>query len=179
MEEKERKNRIILIIIFTLTILVTIAGTTFAYLSVNIFGNETASSILFKTQKLGITYDSGPNLIATLDYGNFVTKTFRVTNTGDSAVVYNIVWTNVTNNFGIPDELKYTVVGSLESGTGSAGNLSSTTVPTGNGTMISGVTINPNTTHAYTVRIDFIDPEIPRDDNQGKIFIGRIQINAD
>lgn len=179
MEQKEKRSKVILTIIFGLTLVITIAGASFAYLATVVYGNEYASSVLLKSSTLSIAYDSGLGIIAVtpaIEPGWTQTKTFTVTNTGNDAAPYSIVWTNITNDFAIPSELTYSVAGTVTTGTGSAGNLSVTMAPTANGNMISGLVINEGATHTYTLTMKFANPAVISNENQGKIFAGRIEI---
>lgn len=176
---KEKRSKTILTLLFSLSLLASIAGATFAYLTVTISGNETATSVVIKSSSLNITYNSGAAIIAVapaIEPGWTQSKIFTVTNTGDDAAPYSIVWANVFNDFSVTSELTYTVAGVVSAGTGSAGNLGTTTAPTTNGNMITGLVLNENSTHTYTLTVTFNNPSSPSNSNQGKMFAGRIEI---
>ena len=176
MDEKERKTRVVLVVITTLTLLIMIAGTTFAYLNATVTGNETASSVLLKSSTLGIMYDSGPTFTAILKPGDSATKTFTVTNIGDNPVMYNVVWVDVFNGI-INDELEFSVDGIVASGTGSASSKALAPTPTTNEDMLSNITINGNTVHVFTLTVKLKNLATLQDYNLDKTFSARIQIS--
>ncbi len=79
--ENNRGQSIFLSVVGIATLLVAIVGATFAYFSISVSGNETASSINITTAKLGnVTFDtSGAGIEVTDIYpGWTTTKTFTI-----------------------------------------------------------------------------------------------------
>ena len=146
----EKKNVVFLTVLAIATLLTAVVGTTFAYFTATVTGNEQATTTTVTTaQDLGVTYSDGaaitlPNAVPG---DKSVTKTISVRN--DSAATpleYEIKWTDVSNSFqlgtGDTDDLVYTVVRTdSESGTTTYGGTAANTAAftTANGvTMTSG-----------------------------------------
>ena len=96
MEEYEnikigRKQKVKVILISLLIFLMSVIGVTYAYFSLNITGNEEASSVDMTTAGIEITYDAGPEItIEDIFSGASVVKTFSVINTGTITAYYDI-----------------------------------------------------------------------------------------
>ena len=196
-EEKNSRGSIVLLTVIAIaTLLVAIVGATFAYFTVTISGNDTATSILVKTATLGITYTDGQAIVAeNIVPGQAIpTRTFTIRNTSTIAMTYHVDWIEVINdrvdNSGaqVPfQDLVFTVVGTI---TEQRTNLSDpagtpqsittpTNVPTTSGRMLSNMTIAPGETHSFTLTLTFPELGVPQDYDQGKVFSARIQVAAD
>ena len=180
-------NTVLLTIIAVATLLVAVIGATFAYFSVTITGNDTATSVIVKTATLGISYESGNVILAeNIIPGTVIpTKTFTVTNSGEVAMTYKISWVDVTNTFqdgsGDPTELKYSIAGSVTTGTGTTSSLAITQAPLANGdiTGMTSITVDPGATHTFVLTMSFPETGADQNHNQGKSFMGKIQVTAD
>ncbi len=99
----EKKNVVFLTVLAVATLLTAVVGTTFAYFTATVNGNNQAQTTTITTaNNLGITFSDGDDI----SDSNIVpgwqsprSKTIVVTNNGDAAVNYQIDWTNVNNTF--------------------------------------------------------------------------------
>ena len=173
----ERKSTVFLTVIAVLTLLIAVVGATFAYFTVTITGNETATSTIIKTANIKITYTKGQDLaLDSAEPGSSGTLTFSVQNEGDRSLQYYVKWTDVVNTFYTgehPEELKYSV--SVTDGNASSlYTLSNITAPGSDGYIninsTDPITIAPGVTHNYSITMNFIDTSSVQNYNQGKTF---------
>ncbi|MDD4188212.1 MAG: hypothetical protein PHX04_05620 [Bacilli bacterium] len=100
-------------------------------------------------------------------------KEFTVENLSDYPLMYNLTWKVDKNNF-ISNNLKYNLIG-----TNGAPNLSAQTVPKLNGEVVKGnIYIPPRVIHKYTVEIYLHGTGAPQNEDQGKVFIGNLEISV-
>lgn len=98
----EKKNVVFLTVLAVATLLTAVVGTTFAYFTASVSGNNTATPTVITTaNNLGITYQDGDVISPTaIEPGWSQTKTISVTNNSNTnAIGYQIKWTNVENGF--------------------------------------------------------------------------------
>ena len=99
----EKKNVVFLTVLAVATLLTAVVGTTFAYFTASVSGNNTATPTVITTaNNLGISYQDGAEIhpATPVEPGWSQTKTITVTNNSASnAIGYQIKWTDVTNGF--------------------------------------------------------------------------------
>ena len=104
------------IMIYTVTLLSIVTllfiSTTYAYYRTRIYGNTSEQSLSVTSGSVGVKYSDNNASIITgseITPGYIVTKTFSVSNTGDSNVYFNIIFDNITNGFnkGIKERGEY------------------------------------------------------------------------
>ena len=104
----EKKHVVFLTILAAAVFITSLIGTTFAYFTATITGNESATRTEVTTATLGVAYSDGAqitanNLVPTEavsgTYAPFATKDISVTNNSSVAINYSIAWTAVTNSF--------------------------------------------------------------------------------
>ena len=169
--------------------LLLVIGVSYAYFSITINGNEEAQDIRVTTGNLSLFYNSGPELkVDSIKPGYQLIKEFTVTNTGDFDTEFDINMIDMINTI-LKDELVYTLdcvsyekYGQEEqTETGTCDGQGATPfiyseVPTsqklkGNNPIKTGIT------NKYTLTITFIETGSVQNYNQGKKFVGKIQIN--
>lgn len=166
---KKNKKLVVLLCIFVITLVTSIS---FAYFITQIYGNEDAKVAYVNSGTMSLEYDG--TFITSLENalpGTTKTVNFSVTNTGTLPAAYAITMIDVLNNFEDKEDLVYTI-----ESTNNGGTLNETTMPDKNEKIISPVVINPGTTQDYTLTVYFKETGDNQDDNQGKIFSGKIQI---
>ena len=183
MEEKNlsKSNKIKVIVLTMLLFLIAISGITYAYFSIQIVGNEEASSIRVTTANLKLIYTytlvmSGEKIYP----GWSETKTITVENAGNQDVYYNIIWRELLNEI-TNDELviSATCTSSVQGNTCS--NINETVIPTKT-TLANNVSIKKNIrievgeTHTYTVTVTFKETGSVQNYNQNKEFYGTLNI---
>lgn len=100
-------------------------------------------------------------------------KEFTVENLSDYPLMYNLSWKVEKNTF-ITDNLKYNIIG-----TNGAPNLSALTTPKLSGEVIkTNIYIPPRVIHKYTVEIYLHGTGSPQNEDQGKVFIGNLEISV-
>ena len=177
--EVSKSNKIKIIVITALIFLVSIAGISYAYFTIQITGNDTASSMRLRTANLSLVYTDVQ--IVSGEYaqpGWTETKTLTVYNDGNQTANYTIIWRDlyneVTNN-----ELVISATCSSTSGTCEA--ISETVVPTTNpeGHNINvkkNIEIPVGVTHTYTLTALFKETGSNQNYNQDKEFYGTLNI---
>ena len=98
-----------LILTLVVIILTAVIGVSFAYFSIQVTGNENASSIRALAADLELEFTDGPAItIGDIYPGWSKAKTFSVTNNGTDTAYYDIKMYNVYSTF-VRDDLKYTL----------------------------------------------------------------------
>lgn len=170
------------------TLLVSIIGATFAYFTVQIAGNNTASSIdVAAADVAAVTFADGPAISVSNAYPGYSnTKTFTISSTdGDanSSVQYviNLVTTLTTLSASSPaantGEVYYSLSGNASgSGTASAPVTKANAPKTNTTTQIGSGTLVGNESHTYTFTFGITERNSEQDYLQGMKFKGIIQI---
>src|SRR5574344_1520189 len=169
----KKKEIITLIVVIALTLIITGVGS-YAYFTTNVTGNTTAHQDVVTAGTMSITYADGAEVSLTNAIpGDTVTKLFSVTNTGNVATNYDVYLSELNNQFVDQTDLAY----SLVSTDGGYSTSSDVQIPSASGKIVSNQTIAAETTHTYTLVIKFIAKEETQDDNQGKTFSAKLQVN--
>ena len=159
-----------LVIIIALIIVCITTIVSYAYFVASVRSNASANVIT--TGNMEVTYENGQEVGTTENMipGDYVTKTFSVTNTGDVYALYDIYLTEVINSFVNTDELVYELIS--EDGT----NLSQRECP-GQETLIAANNgLDVGQTHHYTLKITFLNKDYSQDDNQGATFSTKVSL---
>ena len=105
------------------------------------------------------------------------TKEFTIKNDTDQKLVYNIIWTDIYNDFTWENRLYYgitrngTEIVSLNSGR--------VPYPVNEGeAMLSNVEINPGEEHNYVLTFEFKDTNTNQDIDKGKMFYTKLQVTG-
>ena len=181
MENNEitKTNKVKVIVITLLIFIVSIAGISYAYFTIQITGNDTASSMRLTTANMSLIYNDVQ--IASGEYvipGWSETKTLTVTNNGNVTSDYIIKFRELTNTI-IYGELVLSATCSSSSGT--CDNLPERAVHSAsteitNAYMYGPISIDPGVTHTYTLTVEFIDTGSNQNYNQNKYFNGTLNI---
>ena len=184
MKNKKVIYGFLIALVFMLTL-----GLTYAYFDLGIRGNEEAKNITVTAGNLSLYYNSGPEIkIDNIKPGFSISKEFTVTNTGDFDAEFDINMTDMINTIE-KSEIVYTL--SCEAfenygletqiGKGTCDGQGSTSFnysETSTSQKIKGNNqIKTGITNKYILNITFIETGSVQNYNQGKKFIGKIQIN--
>ena len=194
--QNKKSNQTLLTVIAVATLLVAVVGTSFAYFTASVSGNDTASSVIVSTGRVGsLTYSSneGVTLSNALPGAQSASVTFTVAYSGQTGTSarYYLYWDDLTNNFTTKSDLVYTITGT---GTGAI-SVSNITAPSPSNSGDSTInyayvpknasssdpavaTINGGTTHTYTYYVRFKETGTNQNNNQGKTFKGKLQVSA-
>ncbi len=183
MEENKlnKSNKIKVIVLTALLFLIAISGITYAYFSIQIVGNEEASSIRVTTANLKLIYTDTLVMSGEKIYPGWTqTKTITVENAGNQDVYYNIIWrellNEITNNELV---ISATCTSSVQGNT--CPNISETVIPTET-TLTNNISIKKNIgievgeTHTYVVTVTFKETGSNQNYNQNKQFYGTLNI---
>ena len=108
--------------------------------------------------------------------GQKVQKKFKVRNTGTLETKYDIYLSEILNDFADKSDLVYRLI----SEDGGYNSSSDREVPSSVGTsskIVPGTSIGANEEHNYILEIEFLNKNENQDDNKGKKFSAKIQIN--
>ncbi len=177
--EVSKSNKIKIIVITALIFLVSIAGISYAYFTIQIVGNDTASSMRLRTANMSLVYNDVQ--IVSGEYaepGWNDTKTLTVTNTGNVTSDYIIKFRELVNTV-INGELVLSAECSASSGTCDdlperAVHSASTEIT--DVYMYGPISIAPGVTHTYTLTVEFIETGSNQNYNQNKYFNGTLNI---
>ena len=165
-------------VVAVLLLVVVALGISYAWFSAIITGNDTAKNNKVVTGNLELTYtDTNEISLDNVIPGDLFTKKVSVKNTGTLDVKYNLVWQSLTNTI-TNNELviEATCKRLNSSGTveGTCESISQT--PVSSNTIKKKISIEPNITHEYTVKVTFIDTGEPQNYNKNKSFNGKLGI---
>ena len=165
-------------VVAVLLLVVVALGISYAWFSAIITGNDTAKNNRVVTGDLELTYtDTNEISLDNVIPGDSFTKEVSVKNTGTLDVKYNLVWQSLTNTI-TNNELviEATCKRLNSSGTveGTCESISQT--PVSSNTIKKKISIEPNITHEYTVKVTFIDTGEPQNYNKNKSFNGKLGI---
>ena len=176
-----KSNKAKLFILTMLILLVSVAGISYAYFTIQITGNDTASSMRLRTANMSLVYNDVQ--IVSGEYvtpGWTQTKTLTVTNTGNVTVYYNIIWRDLINEI---------TNGELVISATCTSNVQGNTCPSfekavptktaiaNNVTVKNGISIGAGETHTYTLTAEFIETGSNQNYNQNKLFNGTLNIS--
>ena len=165
-------------VVAVLLLVVVALGISYAWFSAIITGNDTAKNNKVVTGNLELTYtDTNEISLDNVIPGDSFTKEISVKNTGTLDVKYNLVWQSLTNTI-TNNELviEATCKRLNSSGTveGTCESISQT--PVSSNTIKKKISIEPNITNEYTVKVTFIDTGEPQNYNKNKSFNGKLGI---
>ena len=161
------KNKTVLVVCGILTLLIGVIGLSYAYFSVTIEGEVTSFAINTATNKLIYTNPSDVNMEDALP-GWTDTQTFTVENVSNGKLYYEIIWTEITNEFENIEDFVFTLTGKK--------NVGETIVPTEERTIVASIAIDPEEVHEYTLTIEWKKASHNQLVDYGAIFMGKIEI---
>ena len=170
-------KKYIYVVAFLLLVVVAL-GISYAWFSAIITGNDTAKNNRVVTGDLELTYtDTNEISLDNVIPGDSFTKEVSVKNTGTLDVKYNLVWQSLTNtitNNELVIEATCKRLNSSGTEEGTCESISQTSVSSN--TIKKEISIEPNITHEYTVKVTFIDTGEPQNYNKNKSFNGKLGI---
>ncbi len=183
--ENNRGQSIFLSVVGIATLLVAIIGATFAYFSITVTGNDTASSIYVRTAQVGgVTFDgTGAGIVVTNAYpGWHDSKQFTIKTDDDTdpsaTVQYTIelvVDQGQLASTATSGEFVYSLTPSSVGGENAA--ITDANVPATTTTIATG-TLTGSMTHTYTFEMEILEKGTEQNHLQGKLFEGKIQVNV-
>ena len=188
MDIKTINRSIILSILFVIFFILAMVGITYAYFSIIITGNETASSIVVETIDLGtITFLDGDEINADGIYpmlpNERLSKTFTIRSNNNEADIDYVIYLTITENTFIQqysNEFTYTLNGSSNAGG---------TVTTGVNAQVPASRVAPyqigtgllkanGDVHTYVFTIGLNEMGSNQNYNQGQTFRGKLSVET-
>ncbi|MBQ9853903.1 MAG: hypothetical protein IJO57_02590 [Bacilli bacterium] len=169
---KKEKTNYIIVLVSILLVLVTLIGITVAFFTASVGGNEKARETVVETANLALVFRDTENIsMYNALPGQSITKTFTVENVGDVTLDYDITVIDVKNTF-VGGDLVYTLTS-----TNGGATAERVPLPLDSDKLVTA-TIDPGVTQTYTITILFLETGSDQNANQGAIFNGKLQINA-
>ena len=166
--DKKYLKPLAMIVLLLILALITVAS--YAWFSASVNGNSSTNAIT--TGHMEVTYEEGSNisLKENMIPGDYITKTFSVTNTGNVDAIYNIYFNEIFNNFDPKSDLVYELISK------NGANISETVCPDAKEIISAGILLGVGQTHNYTLKITFKETGVNQDSNKGKTFTGKIDL---
>ena len=167
---KNKKKLIILSIVLVLLIVV-LSSASYAYFTTT---GSTGTEETITSGTMALTFTDGPQINATnLAPGDYIEKTFSVTNTGTLATTYDVYLSEVVNTFVQKNDLVYEIT----SNDGGYNTVNQVVVPNQESKIVDTQSIGVGATHHYTLRITYKLTNQIQNDNMGRGFTAKININ--
>ena len=167
---KNKKKLIILSIILVL-ILVVLSSASYAYFTTS---GSTGTEETITSGTMALSFSDGPQINATnLAPGDYIEKTFSVTNTGTLATTYDVYLSEVVNTFVQKSDLVYEIT----SNDGGYNTPNQVVVPNQEAKIVDTQSIAVGATHHYTLKITYKLTNQIQNDNMGRGFTAKISIN--
>lgn len=187
----EKKNVIFLSVIAVATLLTAVVGTTFAYFTAEVSGNQSANNVKISTDTLSVTYAQSSSIsVADWVPGKSASMRFTVANGSNNDTKFNLVWNKgVTNTVaGAADakDITYTLYSctTAEESSCTAKLVDAAQLPAANGDATTAIpeaaslTVKANGTNYYKLTVDFKETNKEQNSLQGKSFGGTIIVGA-
>lgn len=187
----EKKNVIFLSVIAIATLLTAVVGTTFAYFTATVTGNQSANNVTVSTDTLGVTYAQTSSIsVANWVPGNSASMRFSVANGSENDTKFNLVWNQgVTNTIASAADAKditytlYSCTGA-EDATCTTELVTAAQLPAANAASTTAIpeaanlTVKANGTNYYKLTVNFAETNKEQNSLQGKSFAGTIIVGA-
>ena len=175
MVEKLKKIKTKQIVIFSVLafMLVLVIGTTYAYFTAKVIGNDEAKDNQVYAGIMSLKLDGTQELNASNMLPGASKKVeFSVENTGTLTTTYELDMKEVYNDFANKEDLVYT----LEQD--NAIIKSNIEAPSKDDAILPAVVINPGEKQNYKLKLTFKETGTNQNNNQNKTFTGKIQIGS-
>ncbi|MDY3948591.1 MAG: TasA family protein [Bacilli bacterium] len=187
----EKKNVIFLSVIAVATLLTAVVGTTFAYFTATVSGNQSANNVTVSTDTLAVTYAQTSSIsVANWVPGKSASMRFTVANGSNNDTKFNLVWnTGVTNTIASAADAKditytlYSCTGA-EDATCTTELVTAAQLPAANAASTTAIpeaanlTVKANGTNYYKLTVNFAETNKEQNSLQGKSFAGTIIVGA-
>ena len=175
MVEKLKKIKTKQIVMFSVLafMLVLVVGTTYAYFTAKVIGNDEAKNTQVYAGIMSLKLDGTQELNASnMLPGATKEVEFSVENTGTLTTTYELDMKEVYNNFVYIEELEYTLE---QDGTVI---LNEAIAPSTDEVILPAVVINPKEKQTYKLKLTFKETGDDQNANQNKTFSGKVQISG-
>ena len=167
----KNKKKLIILSIVAILLIVVLSSASYAYFTTS---GSTGSEETISSGTMALTFTDGPQINATnLAPGDYIEKTFSVTNTGTLATTYDVYLSEVVNTFVQKSDLVYELI----SNDGGYNTSSEVVVPNQEAKIVDTQSIAVGATHHYTLKITYKLTDQIQNDNMGRGFTAKISIN--
>ena len=167
----KNKRKLIILSIVAILLIVVLTQASYAYFTTP---GSTGSEETISSGTMALSFSDGPQINATnLAPGDYIEKTFSVTNTGTLATTYDVYLSEVVNTFVQKSDLVY----ELTSNDGGYNTSSEVVVPNQEAKIVDTYSIGVGATHHYTLKITYKLTNQIQNDNMGRGFTAKISIN--
>ena len=187
----EKKNVIFLSVIAVATLLTAVVGTTFAYFTATVSGNQSANNVKVSTDTLAVTYAQTSSIsVANWVSGKSAAMRFTVANSSKNDTKFNLVWnkgvTNTIADAADAKDITYTLYSctGAEDATCTTKLVTAAQLPAANAASTTAIpeaaalTVKANGTNYYKLTVDFAETNKAQNSLQGKSFGGTIIVGA-
>jgi len=179
----EKRKQIIIIIIGIVTIILTIAGATFVYLSLLIVNEDYLPKSIIQTKSYAtlITYEqNGQILMNNAVPGTTKTINLTITNANpNDEIMYYLYWSNITNNFDMTNkDLVYSVTCTEGNVIQDTNKVVDKLLPiSGSQEELAPIqSLAPEATNTCQIEIKYLQLAIIQNNNMNKSFEGTIKV---
>ena len=177
------KNKKIAIIIGMVLMAIMLIGVTYAFFTAIVGGGDSGSSVIVETGTMRVEFTDGPVITANgLLPGDSISKTFRVTSTGNVDALYNVRWKELYNEVLYDElELSLTCLSHKKSDDSITGTCGYTLIPVGTTSydiIRKDISIKSDEYQLYTLVISLKETGSEQNYNQGKNMHGTIMIDS-
>lgn len=183
---KAINKSIFLSIVTVLLFILAMFGVTYAFFTVNISGNEQASSIVVNVANLGtVTFVDGNEINATNIYPmepeERISKVFSITAESNTVSIDYTIYFTITENTFIQQyehEFTYTLDGGSNNSGTTTTNVSEDVPGVGKHNIGSGILSAGGDVHTYTFTIGLNEVGSNQNSNQSKSFAGSLSVES-
>lgn len=146
----------------------------YGYSSTRTVGNEQGKKETFTSRTLKITYSDGSEVLSTLNGyfnpGSTLTKTFKISNTGNQVATYSIKLTNVINDFERVNDITFQLTKNDEV-------VNSGIFPTEDVVILDGENIGIDESVTYILKLNYLNSTENQIIDSGKSISASIVLN--
>ena len=167
----KNKKKLIILSIVAILLIVVLSSASYAYFTTS---GSTGTEETITSGTMALTFSDGPQINATnLAPGDYIEKTFSVTNTGTLATTYDVYLSEVVNTFVQKNDLVYEIT----SNDGGYNTVNQVVVPNVESKIVDTQSIGVGATHHYILKITYKLTNQIQNDNMGRGFTAKININ--
>ena len=171
-----KKQKIMVSITGIFLVLMILVGLTYAYYLTKITGNTNSKSISVTTANLQVKYVEGNDVIEPTEKilpGFTATKTFSVTNEGNKATNYSVIFDSVSNSFTRTQDWTYELKKNDE--VVKTGTITNEKVQP----ILYSETIEVNVTDNYSLAVTYNDVNENQSEDMNKTLTGQITFSSE
>lgn len=179
-KQTKERNGIVLLILGVATVLVALIGATFAYFTATINKLNGDQSVVVSTKEIiGVEYAASETLsLIDVVPGAHAETTFTISNpNAETEVEYGLKFVPVVNDFTVAEGARQLIVTITGGALTDAKELNYTdSTNSTEQVIVDDVVLAADTSHEYSIRVDFIETNSVQNTNQKKNFAGYVAV---